>query len=148
MIEANLTGDTDGWTKMKIVDLSQLGAITNSQDDPDDDTEYENVVRIFDNSLYFLRPSKTAVTGGLKVYYSKEETELSTGTDEPSLPEHIHLYLVHGACMDYSLRIDDAKSVDKYRSLLLEDEMNLEAYYTNRLPAVKPRLKPRVEFYN
>jgi len=50
--------------------------------------------------------------------------------------------------MDYSLRIDDTKSVDKYRSLLLEDEMNLEAYYTNRLPAVKPRLRVKSERYN
>ena len=148
MIEANLTGDTNAWRKLKIVDLRNLGAITNKQDAPADDTEGENTIRIFDKSLYFLRPPKNDVTGGLKVYYSKEETELSSGTDEPSLAEHLHMYLVHGACMDYSLRIDDTKTADKYRSLLLEDELNLEEYYTNRLPAVQPKLKVRNERYN
>jgi len=148
MIEANLTGDEDTWRKLKIVDLRNLGAITNRQDDPNDDTEGESTIRIYDKSLYFLRPPKNSVTGGLKVYYSKEETELSGTSDEPSLAEHLHMYLVHGSCMDYSLRIDDTKTADKYRSLLLEDELNLEEYYTNRLPAVQPRIKPRVEKYN
>lgn len=147
MIEANLTGDDNVWRKLKIVDLRSLGAITNLQDDPGDNTEAEDVVRIYDNSLYFLRPPKNNVTGGLKIYYHKEETEMSTGTDEPSLPEHLHMYLVYGACMDYSLRINDEKNINKYRNLLFESEINIEEHYTNRLPAQRTQIVTREEVY-
>lgn len=148
MIEANFTGNQNDWRKLDIVDLRNLGAITNYQDDPEDDSNSESVVRIFDNSLYFISPPKNSVTDGLKIYYQKEQTELSGASDEPTLPEHLHLYLVYGACMDYSFRIDDDKNVKKYQELLDRHEQIIKEYYTNRLPAAAPRFRPKVEKYN
>ena len=147
-IEANLTGNDDDWRKLKVVDLRTLGSITNWQDDPNDDTESETSIRIFDKSLYFIRPPKNDVTGGLKIYYNKEETELSSASDEPTLPEHLHMYLVHGACIDYCLRIDDRQAASDYLDLLSIDEENLKMYYTNRLSAQIPSIRVKKERYN
>jgi len=147
-IEVNLTGDTDGWQVLDVHDLRDLRQITNYQDDSSDDTESETSIDLFDNSIFFRRPPKNNVTNGLKIYFNKEETELSSGTDEPSLPEHLHSYLVYGACMDYSDRIDDNEGSRKWQTKILLLENDIKDYYSNRLPLVRVRLIPRVEKYN
>ena len=148
-IEVNMTGNTNDWQKVRIVDLRTIPyALTNNEDTPEDRQEGATEVRLFDNSIWFNILPKTAVTGGIKIYYNKEATELSGASDEPILTETAHMYLVHGAAQDYCLRIKDTEEYNKYKRLLLEDEHAIELYYTSRLPMVKPALRTRKEMYN
>lgn len=147
-IEVNLTGDTNNWVKVRITDLRTIPYALTNQEDTDDRTEGEFEVRLFDNSMWFIRPPKNNVTAGIKIYYNKEATELSTGTDEPLLTETAHTYLVHGAAKDYCLRIKDTEEYKKYKELVFEDEHYIKKFYTNRLPMVRTALQPKLENYN
>jgi len=147
-IEVNMTGLTNNWVKLRITDLRNIPYALTNLEDTDDRSEGEFEVRLFDNSIFFLKPPKTSVTAGIKIYYNKEATELSTGTDEPMLTETAHTYLVHGASLDYCLRIKDTEEYKKYKALVFEDEHYIKKFYTNRLPMVRTALQPKKEYYN
>ena len=143
-IEVNFTGGTNDWSVANIVDMrNKPGAISN---DTADGTSPK--IRIFDNSLFLEDNPASNSTNGLKVFYSKESTELSSDSDEPNLPEHLQTYLMHGACLDYALRTSDDKGYKIYSELLFKDEVNIRTYYTSRLPAVRPRIKTKSEKYD
>ena len=142
-IEVNFNDD-DNWKVMKIKDMTNMsGALSNNTTSAD-----SSYVRLFDNSIFFENPSEESVTSGLKIYYSVEVTALSDASDTTNLPEHLNSYLIHGACLDYSIRIADAKGVNLYRTLLQEDEARIILHYTSKLPAVKTILKVKTEDYN
>ena len=143
-IEINFTGGTNTWSVANIIDMrNKPGAISN---DTADGTSPK--IRIFDDSLFLEDNPASNSTNGLKVYYSKESTELSSDSDEPNLPEHLQTYLMHGACLDYALRTSDDKGYKIYSELLFKDEVNIRTYYTSRLPAVRPRIKTKSEKYD
>lgn len=146
-IEANLTGVEDDWTRLSVVDMRSLGAVTNEQD-TEDYSDREQYINLYDNAIFFIRPPKNSVTAGLKIYMSEEATELSNSTDEPSLPEHLQMYLVFGACMDYSLRISDDSGYKKFQQELFIKANEIKEHYSNRLTAVRPRIITRRENYN
>lgn len=147
-IEVNMTGNTNDWKKVHIVDLRSISYALTNEEDTDDRSDSEYTLRLFDNSLWFLKPPKNNVTAGIKVYYNKEATELSSGSDEPLLTETAHMYLVHGAALDYCLRIKDTEEYRKYEKLLADDEEMIKGFYANRLPMVRTQLQPRQENYN
>lgn len=144
-IELNLNDETNGWIKAQVFDMSEKGtALANDGATPGFSTR----VRVFDNSLFLEDAPTSNVTGGLKIYYSKEATELSGANDQPNLAEHCQDYLVYGPCRDYSIRINDDAGVNRFDRLLNEMDATIRLHYSNRLPAVKPRIKPRFEKYN
>ena len=147
-IEVNMTGDENGWVKVKINDLRNIPYALTNLEDTDDRSEGEYEVRLFDNSIFFIRPPKTNVTAGIKIYYNKEATELSAGGDDPILTETAHIYLVHGAAMDYCLRTKDTEEYKKYKALVFEDEHYIKKFYSSRLPMVRTALQPKKEYYN
>ena len=148
-IEVNMTGNTNDWRKVHIVDLRSIPYALTNEEDTDDRSESEYTMRLFDNSLWFLKPPKNNVTAGIKIYYNKEATELGVVgvTDEPLLTESAQIYLVHGAALDYCLRIKDTEEYKKYKQLLLEDEYYIKRFYSNRLPMVRTAFQPRIENY-
>ena len=75
-VEINFTGATNGWTVMTPLDMRQMGTAISNETASSDSPR----VRIFDNSLFLEDYPDTAVTAGLKVYYSKEAAELSNGS--------------------------------------------------------------------
>jgi len=144
-IEVNFTdADEDVWEIMKIKDMSNMSTVLSNQTTSAD----SSYVRLYDNSIFFENPIETAVTAGLKIYYSVEATELSDAAHTTNLPEHLNSYLIHGACLDYSIRISNTDGVNLYRTLLQEDEARIILHYTSKLPAVKTRLSVKSESYN
>ncbi len=143
-VEANFPDGTNTWTNIPIKDMRNIGLPLSNQT-TDSDSTY---CRIYDNSLFLQNPVDDAVTDGLKVYYSKEVTDLSAAGNEPNLPEHCDDYLVHGACIDYCLRTSNQDDFKKYKELLIEDEIAVRKHYSNRLTAVRPRLTPYSENYD
>jgi len=147
-IEVNMTGNTNDWRKVHIVDLRNIPYALTNEEDTDDRSDSEYTLRLFDNSIWFLNPPKNNVTAGIKIYYNKEATELSGDSDEPILTEEAQMYLVHGAALDYCLRIKDTEEYRKYRDLIAEDEYKIKSFYSNRLPMVRTALQPKKENYN
>jgi len=143
-IEVNFEdADEDTWSIMKIKDMSNMSTVLSNQTTSAD----SSYVRLYDNSIFFENPIETSVTKGLKIYYSVEATALS-GAGVSNLPEHLNSYLIHGACLDYSIRITDEKGINIYRTLLQEDEARIILHYTSKLPAVKTRISVSSEDYN
>jgi len=144
-IEVNFEdASEDLWKVMEIKDMSNITTALSNQTTPAD----SSYVRLYDNSIFFENPIEDDVVKGLKIYYSVEATELSDADDTTNLPEHLNSYLIHGACLDYSIRIGDTNGVNLYRTLLQEDEARIILHYTSKLPAVKTQIKVKAENYN
>ena len=142
-IEINFTGGTNTWSVANIIDMrNKPGAISNDTADG-----ASPKIRIFDDSLFLEDNPASNSTNGLKVFYSKEITELSSDSDEPTLPEYLHDGLIYSACLDYAIETEQNKRINNFKALLTEKESELEEYYANRLPAVRPRIKIKDENY-
>jgi len=142
-IEVNTPNGTTTWDTANIKN-EKMRTMSNFVTD----STGQNTVYLFDNSIFFEEAPGSAVTAGLKVWYSKESTELSSASDEPTLPEHLHMYLVYWACVEYSLRISDEKMINTYTNLQLKKENEIKEYYTNRLSTDRPGIRTRRENYN
>lgn len=142
-IEINFSGGTNSWVIANITDMrNKVGAISN---DAVDGTSPD--IRLFDDSLFLKNNPASNVTDGIKIFYSKEMTALSSDSDEPKLPEYLHDGLIYSACLDYALETEQNKRINNFKALLTEKETELGEYYSNRLPAVRPRITIREENY-
>lgn len=144
-IEANFLGGTQDWVNIDIIKGLRPDNISN--DDNEDATTSIYQCDLYDNSLFLQYKPLSNVADGLKIWYSKEATALSDGGDEPNLPEHLNLYLVYGACCDYSLRTGNDQDYNKYIQLLLKKEDEIKTHFSNRESTSKPRLTTRRESY-
>jgi len=145
-IETNTTGNTDSWETA--YEYNERKTTLTNETDSSDATDTQNSVYLYDNSIWFTYPPATSKDDAIKVWYSKEATELTDGAHESSLPEHLHLYMVYGACMDYCLRVQDDAAWNKYAQLLLKKENEIKEHYTNRLATNdRPRIVTRRENY-
>lgn len=142
-IEVDYADGTRTWNLLNVMDMTQYHrALSNNTVDGE-----SQWVRLFDNSLFLLNPPEDAITNGLKVYYTTEPTELSGDNDEPNLPEHCVSYLIHGASLDYTMRIQNEDMINVYRNLLLEDESFIRTYYANRVKTGKIKIRPKITNY-
>ena len=136
-VEANYSGATNGWEKIRMLDQSQVDAALSNTDEIFA-TKY---ARVFSDSLY-LEPTPTANrTAGLKVYFSDEVTELSDDADEPNIHEHIVSYLYHGACVDYCVENKINDQISYYEGKLKQNEQEIEYHYSRRLSARKTSIR-------
>lgn len=144
-IEVNLTWGTNDWTVPDVIDMRTIPV-------PLSNTGYFEInkalqIRIYDNSLFLLNAPTKNVTGGLKIYYQYEADELSTGTDEPNLVEEVQTYLLNGACYDYCVAFDLTEKANRFYNAMQTDLLEIDRIYSNRLPAVRPKLTTLNEQY-
>lgn len=142
-IEADFNNDNE-WDTLPVKDMRNIYSPL-SDNDTSTTSDY---VRVFDNSLFLENPAESNVTNGLKIYYSKEITDLSGTSDDTILPDHCNNYIIHGACLDYCIRTTDTEGINLYRQLLKEDYKNIEKHYSEKLPAVRTKLSVHKENYN
>lgn len=126
-VEVNLSGGTNTWEVANIVDLKEIKyAISNDTFEPSPRVE------LFDNSL-FVRPKPTInVAGGLRIWFTKKFTELTNSTDEPITPEFTHLYLVHGACLDWAVSKGMNEKANVFSQLLQNDVRQVADFFSRR----------------
>ena len=138
-VEVNYTGGTNTWQKATLLDMSEVDvAFSNSTEVFHKASPF---VRVMDNSL-FLEPAPDAnVTGGLKIFFTKDFTELSSSSDEPVTPEFSHIYLCHGAGLDYSVSKTLRDKINIFSNFLAEDELKIKDYYSKRLPARRKQVR-------
>jgi hypothetical protein len=133
-IEANLTSGAaeNEWTKLKIVDLRSIsGALTNQQDAADT-IDYAHEVRLYDESMFFNWLPENSVTNGLKIYYSKEATDLDGDSDKANLPNFLHMGMVYGAALDYAIETEQNRRIGTFKTLLDEKLRECRKYYSKR----------------
>jgi hypothetical protein len=78
---------------------------------------------LLDNSIFIYLPddSITSVSGGLKIVYQKDLTELSGSTDTPNLAEPFKRLLSAGAALDFCVANDLNIKAKKYSNMIYGD---------------------------
>jgi hypothetical protein len=106
-------------------------------------------------SLVFDPTPDEAITDGIKVWYTKEVTELSSDDDEPVIAEPFHRILSMGAALDYAISHNMSEKIIVLRRELYGTESNpetglvnqLKAFYSRRSREGKSRLVPKFQNY-
>lgn len=115
-----VTYDGTNWYTASPMDLSERADATDSTSVNNDFNTAEPFYDLMDNSL-FLYPIPTAnSTGGLKIWYEKEGTEL-TNTSEPNLPEFAQKALSYGMAMDYFEKYSERDGFTNKRNLMKQE---------------------------
>jgi hypothetical protein len=89
----------------------------------------------------------TAVTGGIKVYYQKELTELSGASDEIIFPDVFARYLALGASIDYCGVNELTSRLNWLKSEYIDQENKLTVYVADRNKAKRASISFRRENY-
>lgn len=144
-VEINLTGETNNWTVAEVIDMRNIPEALSNQDYINETRTYQ--VRLFDDSIFLINKPNIDVTNGLRIYYQTEASTLSTGTDVPNLIEEVQTYLINGACYDYCRSFDLTEKANRFKEDMLTDLSEIDRIYSNRLPGVRPQLRPHVESY-
>lgn len=146
-IEVNYSGNTDDYHEAKIVDLRDINqSLVNLEDTGDRVSAGVATVYVFNNRLYLLKTPGTAVTNGIRVYYTQIQTELSGTTDEPGFPEHFHKMLSLMAAIDYGLPLN-LVYVPTLKQELLLAKQDMEKYYGDRIANERTRIVPLKQGY-
>lgn len=128
--------DGTNWRNATRFDISDRG---NQSDATSVNNEFSTdspFVDIYDNSLFLYPSPTTNVTGGLKIWYLKEATDLSAATDEPAIQEAYQKGLCYGAAKDWFqkyLEVEGNAGKADRMSIELENYLSkLRTYYSNR----------------
>lgn len=93
-----VTYDGSNWKKVEWFDINERGTDTANLNDFTTDNPYADLM---DDSLMLYPIPTTNVTAGLKIWYSKLDSPMSSDTDKPSFAEPFHIGLCYGAAKDY-----------------------------------------------
>jgi hypothetical protein len=107
--------DGTNWYMAEPFDINMRGRATDTTSIAADFSKSKPYFDAYDNSVFLYPIPDTAVTAGLKVWYEKEPTELSSATSEPSFLEAYHKGLAFGAAKDFFYKYgkyNDANAMD------------------------------------
>jgi hypothetical protein len=127
-IELKLDGSN--WYPANWIDESEIGtSIASESDITENFDNTKPYVALLDKSFFIYSGTITAVTGGIKIWYSEEIvgvdtngtdiTSFSADTDKSNLAEFAQMALVCGAVLDFA---------DRYENVNLAARMNLRLY--------------------
>lgn len=99
-VEISYDGST--WYEVKAEDVNEESYDSGSTSRINNNYTQANArYDLMDNSLFLKPVPTTAVTSGLKVWYEKLPTQLSSVTSEPDFARPFHKVLSYGAAKDY-----------------------------------------------
>jgi hypothetical protein len=133
---AEISYDGTTWRRMDLIDVNNKPRQTDSTTINNEYSTYDPQVDLFDKSL-FVYPIPTAdVTGGLKIWYEKEASDLTAATDEPVFLEAYHPGLAYGAAVDYLSKYQEVEfnssklrdNQEKLNRLILD----MQSFYRRR----------------
>jgi len=132
--DIEVTYDGTNWYKVSKLDHSEIGTATDATSNLQNFTTDKPNGDLMDNSIFLYPVPSTNVSGGLKIWFAKEVTELSAATDEPVFAEAYQKGLCYGAAKDY---------FEKY--LEIEGNVGKRDRMENNTQDIVNRMK---EFYN
>ena len=139
--------DKGSWHKLDPIDQSQIDVALDEFQSTDGIPQYYDKIGY---SLYlYPAPSSDYVTlsSGLKLYFTREITDLSADTDEPGFTTDFHRMLSLGAGIDWAMA-----NGDKHLELSLGDKLvifkqNLQNFYGKRNKDTRTRIMPKRQLY-
>lgn len=120
-----VTFDGTNWYVASPMDINERGEPTDTTSIANDFSTSEPYFDLMDNSLFIYPIPTTSVTGGIKIWYEKLVTQLSSVTDEPVIPRPFHKGLCYGAAKDYFEKYSEKTG---FISKLNNANQNLENY--------------------
>lgn len=100
-----------------------------------------------DNSLYLYPVPDTAVTSGLKLWYSDQVVPLSAATMSPVFQKAYHRGLSYGVAKDWFQKIGDQQKSVEMNAEMEKIIARMKNFYSNRFQDREYRLKPLIENY-
>ncbi|MEB3330854.1 MAG: hypothetical protein VKQ33_16655, partial [Candidatus Sericytochromatia bacterium] len=79
-----VTYDGTNWAKANFFDINEKTGSTSTTDIANEFNTNEPYVDLMDDSLMIYPIPSSNVTAGLKIWYEKEQDELTAATDEPA----------------------------------------------------------------
>jgi len=137
--------DGSNWTKAQIIDVSEIGTPVGSESDITNNFDStQPKVELFDTGYRIYSGTISAVTKGIKIWYSEENvgvddsgadiTSFSTDTDKPNINEAFQMGLVYGAGKIYAQQYE---LWEKVKAFNIESETYIrraKEWYGNRAP--------------
>jgi hypothetical protein len=140
-----VTYNGTNWYKAEPIDVNERGLATDSTSVNNSFYTTKPYYDIQYNSI-FLYPIPTAnSTNGLKIWWSREIDEFTTGdtTQEPGLDEPFHRMLSIGAALDWEIsRKPDGPRARKLQEMMADYEARLYRYYGHKQQDRNYTLKP------
>lgn len=137
--------DGTNWSKAEPVDQSEIGTSINSTNIPLSFTKAAPYYDLQGNYLYLYPIPTATVTGGLRVYFTREVDEFVTGdtTQEPGFDEPFHAMLSIGAAIDWETsRKTMGTRLVKLQQMFQEYEARMRTYYGSKDKDRKYALTP------
>lgn len=146
-----VTYDGSTWYKVSPFDVNERGEATDTTTISNDFSTGEPYYDVQANSI-FLYPIPTSnVTNGLKIWWTREIDEFTTGdtTQEPGIDEPFHRMLSIGAALDWEMsRKPGGKRAQWLQGMLQDYETRLVRYYGSKQQDRSYQLKPAHANYN
>jgi len=96
-----ITYDGTNWYEVTSLDVNERSSTADSTSVAADFDQSEPFYDLMDDSLMLYPIPTAAVSDGLKIWYSKLPTELSSVTSEPNFARPFHKGLAYGAAKDF-----------------------------------------------
>lgn len=146
-----VTYDGTNWYEVTPFDINETGYATNETNKDNNFITSQPYGDIMDNSVFLYPTPSVNVTGGLKIWYEKEVTPLSSATDEPNIAEPFQEGLALGAARENLI-----KHIDKAGNTIRLSETNkdlediidkMQNFYRGRVQDQKYELSMAYEDY-
>lgn len=128
-----VTYDGTEWRKATPLDIGERHAPTNTSSISDDFSTSDPFYDLIANAL-FLYPIPTSnVTGGLKVWWTREIDEFVAAdtTQEPGVDEDFHRMIAVGASLDWAMVFDEKKAA-RLQNVWDREVARLQAHYNRK----------------
>lgn len=127
-----ITYDGSNWYKAEPIDLGEMSVPQNQTDINNTFSQSEPFYDMVGDSVFLYPIPTAAVTGGLKVFFTREIDEFVVGdtTQEPALDEPFHKYLPLGASIDWLVSAQsDSPKIPLYQKDLDRTAQLMRQYY-------------------
>lgn len=137
--------DGTNWRRAFPMDINERQKQTDTTSISNDFSTSEPYYDIQYNAIFLYPIPTSAVSGGLKLWVSREHTtftasDLTTGTAEPGFDEPFHEMVAIGASFEYAVAKNQANS-NNLKALLTESEIRLKQYYGKKEKERHPIMK-------
>lgn len=135
-----ITYDGTNWYTASPMDINERGYPTDTTTLSGDFTASDPFYDLMDNSIMLYPIPTTAITAGLKIWYEKNVTQLSSVTDEPNIPRPFQKGLCYGAAKDY---FEKYLEKEGNQAKLITASNNLELYISRMKAFFRKRNQDR-----
>lgn len=138
--------DGTNWYKAEPLDVNEIGSATDSTTLAGSFNKTKPYYDLQYHALFLYPIPDAAVTGGLKMWVTREAIDftsgdITTGTKEPPWDEPFHHMLALGVAYEWAV-MKGRSNIGVLKQELIEDEQRLKQYYSDKQKDKAYTLKP------